>query len=474
LSFLEVSALIGHAHPPKFLNVDLSFVESHFEELNAISSVLSSSLSEYHNFPSSFSFFAGNEEKIYLWYVLECLKKRQLSFPTSVKVHRLSDSVLLLSAEHQTYRQRHPLRAFLSYHKRNISCRYSYLSTTFFKKRAIIPYSSVYITSTVTHISSWPILHHLTSAHLSQLFLASPDLSFRRRFYDILFSYLRDQALCEIISNSFPTSHLEYYSTLRDHSLASIKLCESLYTNIYSLMDDPLLSLNISLTNPTLYYVQHGGSYNFFDSQLHHLEKQGCAKFLSWGVSNYGIKQTRYIKSSIIRPMPKLIFVMSVYATYQDVMMLQLLANKLMKMSSFTQLSWSIALHQNSPLRFNSPNIQYGVPHDVHLNASLIVYDNISHTLLWHRLEQSLPFYVLDLSFTLAPQSIEAYRFISILKASGLFLNLSQLENRLFHNTTIYGAPFRVPPNHMNPIFSWYRTLPSLDEFIARDQAVLT
>ena len=93
------------------------------------------------------------------------------------------------------------------------------------------------------------------------------------------------------------------------------------------------------------------------------------------------------------------------------------------------QATCSVVAHPNGP-KFDNKYIQYGIGYRQHEKAQLVIYDNVSQSLIYARILSKRPFLIID-GAKLAPQSDNAFKFISLLREAGILIPLIELEYKI-------------------------------------------
>lgn len=417
-------------------------------ELDEVASILAESVHSTLNLPLSDRPFTGNEEKIFLTALRARVGKGQIDsnrgpirfsevfrFSPEERIHTESNRPLSISSIKQAL---HRKKSLLKW---------------WFAIRG-----------------SANLIHY--AAHLREAEFRIPNLTDELiRLPRVANSMLRDQLnknlmdrglggpSAKLISAFLPSSHLEYYRFFSNHPLAKLSV-NCICTSVYGLMYDPVISFMAKNNQSKLVYVQHGGDYNLTESLENQVEAQGASEMLYWGTGEKNIFPTRYPEiPNESRIADKILILLSSSATEDDVHYFMRLKKKLM--SSF-DAEVSVRLHPRSDLKYN--DLKTGVNHFEHHSASLVIYDNVIHSLKYARILMRRPFLIVSCQVP-TPLHSNARYYLRLLRDCGV----------LYSNDDFFQS-FSLPTHSMledfassiarrlNPLFDYFHSLPRLED----------
>jgi len=257
--------------------------------------------------------------------------------------------------------------------------------------------------------------------------LFKTDSSLRTKFYSELLKQNIDHDLAQIICWHFPKSHMESFKFLNKISLY-IPNIKNIYTNIYCLQNDPLISYIARNNNANLIYIQHGGGYGLNNGRIDYdLEHNGANKMLYWGTGRHNVFPSRYRTKRFLPTINSCSIVMSHRFSSVDLILNEYMdiTFKLKKEHPKTKISIYPYPGFNNLIRKNI-SIKYGMTNRVHEMQKLVIYDSIGSTLMYSRLVMKKPFLVAN-DFPIVSSGTEADNFISMLKVAGILLERDEL-----------------------------------------------
>jgi len=255
------------------------------------------------------------------------------------------------------------------------------------------------------------------------------DKNLRKIFSQKLRDAGMDFKLIGYLADLFPTSHLESYSKFTAHKISNLKKIDTVITSIAGIQDDPLLSFLVKKNNCKLIYVQHGGGYGLNKNhQPFQIEESGANIMYYWGTGDKNVYPTRYRNKYFSKMCRQAVIVLSDKRDKETIKpytcMAEIVTNKL-------RASCVIATHPNGP-KFDDKNIQYGIGYRQHEKAQLVVYDNITQSLIYARILSKRPFLIIEGGcVNLSPQSDNAFKFISLLREAGILIPFEELEYKM-------------------------------------------
>ena len=438
-----------------------------------LASCISTSLRQVLDNTASDHCFTGNEEKIFAWFILDALKYEDYEFNEGgMAPFKFSDAIRMLSIDFVCQRN-------------NTRSRYSLLRSIARKlhsawrsirrhshHRGNIFLNTMQIGLTLYHYSVFfdtqkNVTSNLTKMLLPGLHTVKVDPVLRMRFRDTLLEHNLTPNEANLIVSCFPRSHLECVPSLTSLDISQFSFCKTIITSVYGIMDDPVLSLCIARTRPHLIFIAHGGSYGFINSCLHNIEYKGCDLMLGWGSLDYNIKQTRFSIAQYVTPNNIVYLVMSVNASIDCINRAINTSLVIEKILGSINIRAAVALHPSSPFADLFPSLQCGINDNTHLNALLIIYDNLTHTLMWQRIANKLPFLVIDDPVAL-PQCEGAALFCELLVKSNLLIDpqdLTKVAVELISEMSVKGG---MPPAHtrFSSLWRFYDRLPDVGQFL--------
>jgi hypothetical protein len=296
----------------------------------------------------------------------------------------------------------------------------------------------VFLKSKLQHASV--IIHY--TAHLRYASFTVPGLTslyfkhkekkdegLRKIFFDNLNKVGFEPILVEYLTSLFPTSHLESYSKFTAHKISNVKKIDTVVTSLAGIMDDPLLSFLVKNNNCKLIYVQHGGGYGLNKNhQAFRIEDGGADLMYYWGTGGNNVYPTRYRDKYFSKMRHQAVIILS---DKKDEKTIKPYVRTAEKVANKLQATCIVVAHPNGP-KFDYKNIQYGIGYRQHEKAQLVVYDNIAQSLIYARILSKRPFLIIEGdSVKLAPQSDNAFKFISLLQESGILIPLEELEYKM-------------------------------------------
>ena len=255
------------------------------------------------------------------------------------------------------------------------------------------------------------------------------DKSLRETFYNNLKNTGMNLRLVRYATHLFPTSHLESYVKLSSHKISNLSGIDTVASSIYGIMEDPLLSFMIKNNHSKLIYVQHGAGYGLNKKhQAWQIEEKGADLMYFWGTGDNNVYPTRYRDKYFSKMCNRAVIVLS---DKKDEKTIKPYVRTTEKIAKKLQATCILVAHPNGP-KFDYKNIQYGIGYRQHEKAQLVVYDNVAQSLIYTRILSKRPFLIIEGSSSkLAPQSDNAFKFISLLQESGILIPLEELEYKM-------------------------------------------
>ncbi|QNI57181.1 hypothetical protein SynBIOSU31_00267 [Synechococcus sp. BIOS-U3-1] len=436
---------------------------SNIKLIASLSLSLQSALASTLSIQSSYSVFTGNEEKCYLWYLLTYVESCQSCLPEpraypsnfSLSIASLDlESTSTSTSSSLSFKRRLPL--FFKRFLLHLPDKLFHIHKL--RKFNLFHYSShLSGSSKVCRNFTYLFASHLSDRH-------SPRL--RSIFLNNLLSYGLSPIIAHSIVNSFPLSHLEHYFYFSSHYLHKTCHVSSYFASIYGILEDPLLSYLARNSSVSLYYVAHGGGYGLHPNLLlHYIESTGCSELILWCFGRFPIRQTRFPKKIIKHKVPIIAFVLSVGANPQCISYFTRLSHQINYMLRNSGFTSKVFLHPNS-LHINEfIHLDVGVSHKLHSSYSLVVYDNIGHTLMWDRIENNLAFLIVDYDHPIDYDLLDkdVMNFVKFLSGLKILLGSDQVLGEILYliHSMIELEPF---PERYVRLNAWYQSFPDLFE----------
>jgi hypothetical protein len=263
------------------------------------------------------------------------------------------------------------------------------------------------------------------SYRLVKLFKTSPLL--RAKFLSELLKEDIDHDFAQIICWHFPKSHIESFNFLNKISLYTPNI-KNIYTNVYTLQNDPLISYIARNNNANLIYIQHGGGYGLNNERLeYNLEHNGANKMFYWGAGEHNIFPPRFRTKGYLPTNNSCSIVMShrfssvksILDNYMDI------SFRLQKKYPKTKMIIYPYPGFNNLIKKNK-SVRYGVTNREHERQKLVIYDSIGSTLMHSRLVMKRPFLVAN-DFPIVSSGKNADNFVLMLKEAGILLERDRL-----------------------------------------------
>jgi len=375
--------------------------------------------------------FIGNEEKMFLYALFQHMPSS--SHKTAVKIQNYKELTFhrMMDIRHSEIRKRsevknnQPLSEKFRYLLIAIRALLIKIKHLFFLKSKLLH------TNTIIHYAAHLRYGSFVIPELTSLYFKPPvrkDKSLRKAFSVNLTSVGFDPILVEYLTSLFPTSHLESYLELTVHSVANIKM-DTVVTSLSGVMDDPLLSFLIKNNNSKLIYVQHGGGYGLNGNHLgHQMEDSGAKIMYYWGTGDNNVYPTRYRNKYFSKISRRVVIVLSELKDENTIKPFTQLADMV---TNEWQIPCAVVAHPNGP-RLTCKNIQYGIGYKQHEKAQLVIYDNITQSLIYPRILSRRPFLILDSGLNkLQVQSDNARKYILLLKETEILISPEGLGDKV-------------------------------------------
>ena len=266
--------------------------------------------------------------------------------------------------------------------------------------------------------------------NITKLFYSFPPKNrlMRSEFKKSLLANGFDQDESEFVGNIFPLSHLEAFSELRNHDIQAKNELRTVCTSVYGIMIDPLLAALVKRNGAKKVYVQHGGGYGFISNLAHQIEVEGSDEMLWWGVGKNNVFPTRYVISETIETSSSVRIVCSINGLCCDSRFMDGVA----KIKA--EKGWDLKVvghprsknNQNNQLKCD----QYGIIEKDHSSAGIVVYDSALHSLLYARLINKSPFFVID-GYDYQCQHDSADKFLGLMRATGVMSDFATIMRRV-------------------------------------------
>jgi hypothetical protein len=400
-------------------------------ELDEMSEKLRKAVVSTLNLDEKEKVFVGNEEKMFLYGLFQHMPSS--SHKTTVKIqnykeltyHRMMDMWSGEIAKRPEIKKNQPLSEkprHLIITIRGLLIKIKHL--VFLKSKLLHANTMIHYAAHLRYGSF--VIPELTSLYFKHK--ERKDKNLRKAFSVNLTGVGFDPILVEYLTSLFPTSHLESYLKLSAHSIANIKM-DTVVTSLSGVLDDPLLSFLIKNNNSKLIYVQHGGGYGLNKNHLgHQIEDSGADIMYYWGTGDNNVYPTRYRNKYFSKISRRVVIVLSDKKDENTIKPYTQLAEMV---TNEWQIPCVVVAHPNGP-RFTCKNIQYGIGYKQHEKAQLVIYDNISQSLIYPRILSRRPFLILDSGVNkLQLQSDNACKFISLLREAEILIPPSKLEQKI-------------------------------------------
>jgi len=376
--------------------------------------------------------FVGNEEKLFIFALFQSMPDSDHS--TSVKISNYEDLTYSRMidiwsgeiAKRSKIRRRQPLSEKIRYFLIAIRALLIKIKHLIFLRR------KMQHASNIIHYCAHLRYASFTIPNLTNLFFShkeGKDEDLRKIFSNNLRNMDLDSRLVKYLTHLFPTSHLEAYAKFTAHKISNIKKIDTVVTSLAGIMDDPLMSFLVKNNNCKLIYVQHGGGYGLYKNhQAYQIEDEGADTMYYWGTGDNNVYPTRYRKKYFSKVCNQTAIVLG---DKKDEKTIKPYVRTAEKIANKLQATCIVVAHPNGP-KFDYKNIQYGIGYRQHEKAQLIVYDNVGQSLIYARILSKRPFLIIEGSSSkLAPQSDNAFKFISLLQESGILIPLEELEYKM-------------------------------------------
>lgn len=437
------------------------------ENIEKISQKLNIAVQDTLGLTKNQQVFSGNEEKLFILILLRLIKSNEIK----VKYGKVSSI--------------HPygsLASFGDIFKSQVNSRKVGFKNFFLFFQKISPFRVARIVITIYRLLNLKnILNNDAAPHslkgrvynlsyrMAKSFKKSSLL--RTKLHSELLEKNIEHDFAQIISWHFPKSHLESFKFFNKLSLYSPNI-KNIYTNIYCLQNDPLISYIARNNNANLIFIQHGGGYGLNHGRIDYdIEHNGANKMLYWGLGKYNVLPSRFrtkrflptINSCSIVMSHRFSSVKSILDEYMDI------TYKLQAEHPNTKVSIYPYPGINNHLKKNV-SIKYGMTNRVHEMQKLVVYDSIGSSLMYSRLVMKKPFLVAD-DFPIASSGFEADNFVSMLKEAGILLDRDKLYAEANKMLLMEGNELQdYFLAKANEILAYIHSLPSLDTIIKNNE----
>lgn len=229
----------------------------------------------------------------------------------------------------------------------------------------------------------------------------------------------------EFVGNIFPLSHLEAFSELCNHEIQAESELHTVCTSVYGIMIDPLLAALVRRNDAKKVYVQHGGYYGLVSNLAHQIEVEGSDEMLWWGVGKNNVFPTRYVMSEIIETSSSVRIICSIEGLCCDGRFI----DDVTRIKDEKDWDLKIVGHprsKNNDLKYD----QYGISEKEHSSAGIVVYDNALHSLLYSRLINKSPFFVID-GYYYQCQHDSADKFLELMRVTGVMSDFATIMRRV-------------------------------------------
>ncbi len=376
--------------------------------------------------------FVGNEEKMFLYALFQHMPNS--SHPTAVKIKNYKELTFYKMMDiwkgeiekRPKTKQSQPLSERIRYFA--IAMRALLIKI----KHLVFLKSRLQRDSRVIHYAAHLRYGSFVVPSLTDLYFEpkeEKDKNLREAFLNNLSNVGLDPILVEYLASLFPTSHLESYSKFTAYKISNIKKIDTVVTSLAGIMDDPLLSFLVKNNNCKLIYVQHGSGYGLNKNhQAFRIEDGGADLMYYWGTGDNNVYPTRYRDKYFPKMCHQTAIVLS---DKKDEKTIKPYVRTAEKVANKLQATCIVVAHPNGP-KFDYKNIQYGIGYRQHEKAQLVVYDNIAQSLIYARILSKRPFLIIEGdSAKLAPQSDNAFKFISLLREAGILIPFNEIEQNI-------------------------------------------
>lgn len=370
-----------------------------YHDIQKLSDALQTALRLTLKVSESTHVFTGNEEKVWLYALLQRLSTYQSMlegrlptqcFPTALKFYEIYSvgPQSELAGRFDLKKVAEIFRAWLI-KCRNIFNTFDYLlflRNDLMKSRNVLHYAACLRNES-------RVVPNLTDHFELSKRSVKKNAGLRRTFFENLLGQKIPCEIAHFILEYFPTSHLELYSYFDSHDICQLTP-QKVLSSVYGIMDDPILSFMVKKSQAKLIYVQHGGGYGLNKTHVgHRLEKEGADSMYYWGTGEKNVYPTRYRNRYFARIKDD-IFV--AFSLKDDFSQMERDLRALAKRGQQKSLPLTAALHPNSPKKSLSVKTQRGLSYRDNEAARLVVYDDLMQSLIYPRIIAERPFLVID------------------------------------------------------------------------------
>ena len=392
------------------------------EKIDYLSHCLSKSLIKTLELSDGSKVFSGNEEKIFILHILRNINNGDISFNKDViSIYKNCE-----------------LRVFYDIFSNEIKNRQTFLKAIYklTQIKPLLHLKSIFnilFASIIVTFDSAPYCKKNVALNLSSYFLRfiRPSKKLRNEFFKNLIKVGLNKELAKIFSWHFPTSHLEGFKFFRNiTSKCSEK--KIIYSNIYNLMKDPIVSFLSMSKNTRLIYMQHGGGYGFNEDRIdYQIEYAGASKMLFWGTGDQNVFQTRFRYNNFLKSTNTVSVITSMRFTSKE--KIKKYENVFKKLEDYSRSNnFKICLYPSFKNYDISKDINtsLGITNRAHEQNKIVIYDSIGSTLLFSRLSMKKPFLVID-NFPVKYESDNAEEMINLFYDSRVLIKEDQLYDEL-------------------------------------------
>lgn len=392
------------------------------EKIDYLSSCLSESLIKTLELRNGSKVFGGNEEKIFILYILRYINDGYINFNKEVTSSYKNGG----------------LRTFYDIYSNAIKNRQNFIKEIYklTQIKLLLHFKSIFnilFASTIVTFDQAPYCKKNVALNLSSYFLRfiRPSKKLRDEFLKNLKEVGLNEELAKIFSWHFPRSHLEGFKFFRN---ISYKCSEKkiIYSSIYSLQKDPIVSFLSMSKNTRLNYIQHGGGYGFNEDRIDYkIEYAGASNMLFWGSGDQNVFQTRFRYKNFLNSTNTISVITSLRFTSEE--KIKKYANVFKKLEDYSESNnFKICLYPSfkSSIKFKDINTSFGITNRAHEQNKIVIYDSIGSTLLYSRLSMKKPFLVID-NFPVKYKSDNAKKMINLFYDSNVLIKEDQLYEEL-------------------------------------------
>lgn len=372
--------------------------------------------------------FSGNEEKIFLFYFYEKLSPNHISGNNyQIKdIHKTTfncmNDIFLDQLEDRAT---------------DIQRLHSVIRKLLSPILMVMSLLNLVLYSSIIHVyghmrRSIYLVHNLS--YFSLVNRTEKNQALRKSLYQELIKGGLEDSTAKILSELFPTSHLESYTSLSNHFLAKLRI-KSVITTPWGLMEDPLMSALVRNNQSILYYVQHGGGNGIIDIRervVSQIEEEGCQKMYYWGTGKNNVFPTRYKKNGFksMKNNCKIILSERKNTDPDSLKFYESIRDSLRKNSN-SQIDLILYPNFKEIDSFTLKDHKLGIGYRDNENSGLNIYDSIVHSLIYARILARRPFLIVD-DFKVSPINSSAVKFIQLLRESGILISRTDIEEAAF------------------------------------------